>query len=140
VILNSLIAPGSIDRRGNRINDLIAPFRPTTMEAVAGKNAVTHVGKLYNIAASLIAHRLAGEVEGVSEAQCFLLSQIGRQLDQPQAAQVAVRIPPELAPMELRGEVEAIIDSDLLHLRTMSQELLDCKVRIGRWPLTGVGP
>ena len=44
--------------RGNRIDGLIAPFRPMTMESVAGKNPVTHVGKLYNIAASLIAQRL----------------------------------------------------------------------------------
>ena len=35
--------------RGNRINGLIAPFRPMTVESVAGKISVTHVGKLYNI-------------------------------------------------------------------------------------------
>jgi S-adenosylmethionine synthetase len=34
--------------RGNRANGLITPFRPMTLEAMAGKNPVTHVGKLYN--------------------------------------------------------------------------------------------
>jgi len=37
--------------RGNRTNGLITPGRPMTMEATAGKNPVSHVGKLYNIAA-----------------------------------------------------------------------------------------
>jgi S-adenosylmethionine synthetase len=31
--------------RGNRINGLITPYRPMTMESAAGKNPVTHVGK-----------------------------------------------------------------------------------------------
>ena len=34
--------------RGNRINGLITPLKPTSMEAIAGKNPVNHVGKLYN--------------------------------------------------------------------------------------------
>ena len=37
--------------RGNRIGGLITPYRPMTLEAAAGKNPVTHVGKLYNLAA-----------------------------------------------------------------------------------------
>jgi len=43
---------------GNRANGLIAPGRPMTMESVAGKNPVTHVGKLYNLAAGLAAERI----------------------------------------------------------------------------------
>lgn len=37
--------------RGNRANGLITPFRPMTLEAVAGKNPITHVGTLYNVLA-----------------------------------------------------------------------------------------
>jgi len=72
--------------RGNRANGLITPFRPMTMEAVAGKNAVSHVGKLYNIAAGHIAREIAGGVSGVSEARCCLVSQIGRPITDPQIA------------------------------------------------------
>lgn len=61
----------------DRVNGLIAPFRPMTMESVAGKNAVTHVGKLYSIAASLISQRVVEQVPGVMEAQCLLVSRIG---------------------------------------------------------------
>jgi S-adenosylmethionine synthetase len=35
--------------RGNRVNGLICPYRSMTMEAAAGKNPLTHVGKLYNV-------------------------------------------------------------------------------------------
>jgi S-adenosylmethionine synthetase len=45
--------------RGNRPNGLITPYRPMTLEAAAGKNPTTHVGKIYNIAAWDIAKRLA---------------------------------------------------------------------------------
>ena len=43
--------------RGNRSNGLIAPGRPMTMESVAGKNPVNHVGKLYNLVAGLASTR-----------------------------------------------------------------------------------
>ena len=46
--------------RGNRVNGLITPGRPMSLEAAAGKNPVTHVGKIYNVVAREIA---AGLVE-----------------------------------------------------------------------------
>ena len=45
--------------RGNRVNGLITPYRPMNMEAAAGKNPTTHVGKIYNLAAWDIADKLA---------------------------------------------------------------------------------
>jgi S-adenosylmethionine synthetase len=35
--------------RGNRVNGLITPSRPMTLEAAAGKNPVTHIGKIYSL-------------------------------------------------------------------------------------------
>ena len=35
--------------RGNRANGLITPYRLMSIEAAAGKNPVTHVGKLYTV-------------------------------------------------------------------------------------------
>jgi S-adenosylmethionine synthetase len=35
--------------RGNRLGGLITPCRPMTLEAAAGKNVVSHVGKSYSI-------------------------------------------------------------------------------------------
>ena len=47
--------------RGNRANGLITPHRPMSLEALAGKNPVSHVGKLYNAAARNIAIALVSE-------------------------------------------------------------------------------
>lgn len=69
--------------RGNRANGLITPCRPMTLEALAGKNPVTHVGKLYNVAASLIAAAIVAEVPGIAEAECYLVSEIGMPVDRP---------------------------------------------------------
>jgi S-adenosylmethionine synthetase len=76
--------------RGNRYNGLITPYRPMTMESVAGKNPVTHVGKVYNIAASRIAETLVGSLPEVIAAQIYLVSQIGRAVTDPRVADVCV--------------------------------------------------
>jgi S-adenosylmethionine synthetase len=44
--------------RGNRVNGLISVNRPLGTEAAAGKNPVSHVGKIYNI----LAHKIAREI------------------------------------------------------------------------------
>lgn len=76
--------------RGNRANGLITPCRPMTLEAMAGKNPVTHVGKLYNAAASRLAAAIVAEVSGITEAECFLVSQIGAPIDRPRIAHLRV--------------------------------------------------
>jgi S-adenosylmethionine synthetase len=119
--------------RGNRINGLITPFRPMTMESVAGKNAVTHVGKLYNIAASLIAQRLVEELPGVSEAHCLIVGQIGRPVDQPHAIEVSARTAAGTA--ECNDEITAVIDAELARLGSVAEELVGGTLQIGRWPL-----
>ena len=77
--------------RGNRANGLITPCRPMTLEAMAGKNPVTHVGKLYSAAASGIAHAIVAEIPEITEAECYLVSQIGAPIDQPCLTHVRVR-------------------------------------------------
>jgi S-adenosylmethionine synthetase len=63
---------------------LKTPYRSMTMEAAAGKNPVSHVGKLYNVVAGNIANALVSEVPGVVGATCILVSPIGRPVDDPQ--------------------------------------------------------
>jgi len=77
--------------RGNRANGLITPFRPMALEAVAGKNPITHVGKLYNVAAGNMAAALVEELPEVLAAQCVLVSQIGRPVTDPQTVAVHLR-------------------------------------------------
>ena len=69
--------------RGNRVNGLITPYRPMILEAAAGKNPVTHVGKIYNVLARRIAETLVAEEPGITAAQCLLLGQIGAPVAEP---------------------------------------------------------
>ncbi len=77
--------------RGNRPNGLITPYRPMTLEAAAGKNPVSHVGKIYSAVANLIANRVVNEIEDIEEAYCYMVSQIGKPITEPQACDVKVR-------------------------------------------------
>lgn len=74
--------------RGNRCNGLITPYRPMMLEGVAGKNPVTHVGKIYNVVARKIAETLVAEEPDISAAQCFLMGQIGTPITEPELLHV----------------------------------------------------
>jgi S-adenosylmethionine synthetase len=78
--------------RGNRVNGLITPYRPMTLEAAAGKNPVTHVGKLYGVMAERVAQAVVEQVPGVEEVYCYLLSCIGRPIAQPRVFDLKVRL------------------------------------------------
>jgi S-adenosylmethionine synthetase len=49
------------------------------------------VGKSYNVTAKLICQRLCEAVPEISEVSCYLVSQIGKPINQPQAVNVRVR-------------------------------------------------
>ncbi len=116
--------------RGNRVNGLITPYRPMTLEAAAGKNPVTHVGKLYQIASRRIAESLVAEVRGVDAAECYLVSQIGRPVADPQIADVKLRVRARRRPADLASEVESIVRARLAGLETVWREFLDGQVSV----------
>ncbi|OAE99896.1 S-adenosylmethionine synthase [Bradyrhizobium centrolobii] len=69
--------------RGNRVSGLITPCRPMSLEAAAGKNPVSHVGKIYNILAKRAAETLVTAIPQVSAAQCLIVSRIGAPVSMP---------------------------------------------------------
>jgi S-adenosylmethionine synthetase len=77
--------------RGNRANGLITPARPMTIESIAGKNPITHVGKLYNVVATRIAEALVSGIEAAREAHVLLVSRIGMPIEEPQVVHVRLR-------------------------------------------------
>lgn len=97
--------------RGNRVNGLITPYRPMSLEAAAGKNPVSHIGKIYNVVANLIADRVVKEIEDVEEAYCYIVSQIGKPINEPQVCDVKVRTSRDIS--GLRDEVMKIAQQEL---------------------------
>jgi S-adenosylmethionine synthetase len=110
--------------RGNRANGLITPGRPMTMESVAGKNPVNHVGKLYNLAAQAIAASVVREVAGVAGAECLLVSRIGRPVADPEIAALKLDMR-EGVPLEaVRPQAEVVVSEHLAGLATLWRRLL----------------
>jgi S-adenosylmethionine synthetase len=77
--------------RGNRCNGLITPCRTMSLEAVAGKNPINHVGKIYNVLANHVASDIVEAGQGdIIEAHIKLLSQIGRPINDPWVNSVSI--------------------------------------------------
>lgn len=111
--------------RGNRVNGLITPYRPMSLEAAAGKNPVTHVGKLYNLIANRIARAVAAEVAGVQEAYCYLVSRIGRPVADPQLMDVKVRLAEPHALAALQPRIAEVAQDRLSGIGVLWRELLE---------------
>jgi S-adenosylmethionine synthetase len=69
--------------RGNRANGLITPCRPMTLEAPAGKNCVTHTGKIYQVIAGRISKSIVDQIPIIKECETYLVSGIGLPITQP---------------------------------------------------------
>lgn len=95
--------------RGNRVNGLISFLRPQTMEAWAGKNPVTHVGKIYGFAARSLAKRICESLPEATQANVFLVGQIGAPVNKPAHIYCDVAIPKTVAVAALREEVNRVI-------------------------------
>lgn len=111
--------------RGNRVNGLITPHRPMTMESVAGKNPVTHVGKLYNIVARAIAASACHRIEGLSAAECYLVSRIGHPIREPQLIQLRICDRAGRPPEELRGPLGGLVEEHLAQIDALWRTYLE---------------
>lgn len=110
--------------RGNRVNGLITFYRPMSMEAAAGKNPVSHVGKLYNLLAHRIAQDIVSSVTGVDEAYCYLLGQIGRPIDEPAVIDLKLRLTSGVGLEEVQIHVNEIVRHHLETLGSLWRELI----------------
>ena len=94
--------------RGNRVNGLIPIGRPIGTEAAAGKNPMSHVGKIYNVLAHRIAREICQSVEGVQGAYVLLLSQIGDPVNRPLMANAQLLLAPGRQVAEVSDRVEEV--------------------------------
>jgi len=116
--------------RGNRVNGLISLNRPFCSEAAAGKNPVSHVGKIYNILTFRIAQHVYEQVPEVEEAYVWLLSKIGNPIDQPTVAAAQVVMKGNNSLEKVRHEIEEVLDYELENIDKLCMELAQGKISI----------
>ncbi len=116
--------------RGNRVNGLISMNRPMGTEAAAGKNPVSHVGKIYNVLAHQLARKIYENTEGVKELYVLLLSQIGKPIDKPKLANVQILLKPGQKLTMVSARAEETVRYAFNNITGFCRELADGKYRI----------
>ncbi len=115
--------------RGNRVNGLITPMRPMSLEATAGKNPVSHVGKIYNVIARIIAEKCYAEVKGIREVYVGILSQIGRPIDDPLVMDIKV-VPEKALTLDMANEIQGIANEVMSKITNITEDILKGRVSL----------
>jgi S-adenosylmethionine synthetase len=116
--------------RGNRVNGVIPLNRPVGSEAAAGKNPVSHVGKIYNVLTHRIANQVYEKVPGIEEVYIWLLSQIGKSIDQPAIAAAQTIMKPGTSIDNAREDIRKVIDFELENIDKFCKDLACGKIPI----------
>jgi S-adenosylmethionine synthetase len=116
--------------RGNRVNGVIPLNRPTCSEAAAGKNPVSHVGKIYNLLTYEIAQHVHQKVPGVKEVYVWLLSQIGRSIDDPKVAGIELILDKGVELKQVSKAASEIAKSDLNNINDFTKRLTEGKIPV----------
>lgn len=117
--------------RGNQVNGIIALNRPRGSEAAAGKNPVSHVGKIYNVLSHLLADKLYREVRGLQEVVVWLCSRIGDPVDQPQMTSVQVKLQSEAKLVDVVEPIRQLVTRELSQMTFFCRELA-----MGKYPVS----
>jgi S-adenosylmethionine synthetase len=116
--------------RGNRVNGLIPLNRPFCSEAAAGKNPVSHVGKIYNALTFKIAQHVYKEVPELDEVYIWLLSEIGRPINQPAVAAAQVVIGEDTVMDKVRSKIASVLEYELENINEFCMELAQGRISL----------
>jgi len=92
-------------------------------EAAAGKNPVSHVGKIYNVLSHRIAKKLYENIDGTREVYVLLLSRIGTPINEPQVATAQVLLERGKRIGSIARKAEMIVARELAAINGFCREL-----------------
>ncbi len=116
--------------RGNRISGVIALNRPMSGEAAAGKNPVSHVGKIYNVWARELARKAYEQIPGVRDATVWMVSRIGAPVNEPLVVSAQVGVKKGFSLKRISGEVQELIKHELADMEHFCEALAKGQFRI----------
>ncbi len=106
--------------RGNRVNGVISPLRPLSMEGACGKNPVYYIGKIYYLAANSIANKIYKRYKIPNEI--YLASQSGRDLLNPWITLVVVP-----GHFDRNEELNRLIKQELKNISLLTRQIIKNK-------------
>lgn len=109
--------------RGNRINGLISPMKPMSMEGACGKNPVYHIGKVYYVAANEISRKIYQKFGVANEVA--LVSQSGRDLLDPWI--ILIALPTGFSSSEM---IKEMVENEIKSIPKITSLLLEQKIRL----------
>lgn len=116
--------------RGNNVIGVIPLNRPISSEAAAGKNPVSHVGKIYNLLSFRIANRICEKVNGIKETYIWLVSKIGAPINEPNVCSAQVILEKGVKINEVKPEIEEAINYEFEHIHSFCMGLASGKIKI----------
>ncbi len=117
--------------RGNMANRVISPSRPAGAEATAGKNPVSHIGKIYNALSFRMADQIHKEVSALDEVFVWMYNVIGRPVSEPKAViiQPIISSDSKLEDAE-KNKITDIVENNLEQIDDFCKDLISGKIKI----------
>lgn len=117
--------------RGNMPNGLISPSRPVGAEATAGKNPVSHIGKIYNILSFQLADEIIHQLNSLDEVFVLMYNVIGNAVNKPKAiiVQPITKNNNELEKTE-KNKINEIVEKKFEKLDDLCNDLILGKIPI----------
>ena len=117
--------------RGNKANRVISPSRPAGAEAIAGKNPVSHIGKIYNALSFKIADEIYKNVLGFDEVFVWMYNIIGMPVNDPKAVvvQPITKNNSEINSSQT-NQINEIVSSNLEKMDEFCKKLLSEQIEI----------
>ncbi|MFN4336985.1 MAG: methionine adenosyltransferase [Candidatus Nitrosocaldus sp.] len=112
--------------RGNRANGLISLMRPAGSESYAGKNPLSHIGKVYSALCFEIAEDLHKSLlDEDDEVLVWMYNRIGKPVGEPIAVVVEVTADSDA------NSVRSIVDNHLTRIDELYKRLMSGVTRLG---------
>jgi S-adenosylmethionine synthetase len=99
-------------------------------EAAAGKNPISHVGKIYNLLTYKIANEIIEKVNGIKETYVWLLSEIGQPINKPSVVSALVTPSDDLNLKDLSPLIEEVIAYEFDHLNDFTKKISEGGVNV----------
>ncbi len=117
--------------RGNKANQVISPSRPAGAEAIAGKNPISHIGKIYNAMSFRLADQIHSEISSIDEVTVWMYNIIGRPVNDPQAIVIEpITKENQSISDEDKNNIQKIISENLANMDKFCMDLVFEKIPI----------